>query len=45
VEYVKVAGHAIESIATEGFGEVGEDHLLDVIGEGIEGGACAGHCR
>jgi hypothetical protein len=43
-EYVEVAGHAIESIAAEGFGEVGEDHLLDVIGERVEGGACAGHC-
>lgn len=42
--YVVVTRHAIESIATEGFGKIGKDHLLDIIGERIEGGAHAGHC-
>jgi len=43
-EYVNVARHAVEGIAAEGFGEVGEDHLLNVIGEGVEGRACTRHC-
>ena len=40
---MNVTGHAIKSISAERFGEVGEDHMFDVIRERVKGGAGTEH--